>query len=1255
MTATITPSKNTKAAAPPRVAAIERIHLDLDEMVSRLRREIWIGGILLLGTTVMASLLAMLVIDALFQPESAWIRFALWLPLLGSTGAVTRRFLVLPLQQECDRLAMAWTLEQRRPTIEERLTTSLQLTEAQNVQTNSLIEAVAQQAQGSLAGCQGEDLRGQEVLSRTIVAVACFAAFVLSMWVWAPYLIPSLYNVLKPWSGRMLPQWNAIIAPGNTVVGEGNDVRITATARHVTEAVLEVIEHGVIVASHQMATEAESRTAEFTLMGVHHDLQYRVRSGGLYSDNYQIEVHPKPVMESIEVSLTFPEYTQLPPRFINDLSEPIEALQGTRICFDVDTAIPCAESSLSLNGTSIPCGEAAFFEETMLWRQRWELMATAGDLQRGTITLISETGVASDPIPFVVRVLPDLPPSIIIDQPALSEIITTSDRSLQITCHAVDDFGCSELHLITKKNGESPTIKRIPHDPGIEFTSELTFDSSELDLTTGDQLTVWLSITDNRPDEYGGPQTTDSRKIHVQIADEAAPISQQAVQHEARSVLADLTEALDNLKTAEQITSELQQDLGEVADKMAEWPQAAVDTAEKVKRLKDQVLAAEQSLRRLTEQNELAEQPFFQPEIERIQEVTDKEVAEAKKQVGLVPLSDNVPQKQVALTATKESLREAIDKLEKVRADIDERGQQLELAAQLDELALQQDRLARELQEGQNNAPEVQDKQQQIANALQELVDQDLDAQSEQFAKRAEQAAELSEVAAELQQQQEELAHLDQARSNEALNDQLLEMVAREQEQITQEARNLEEQARDNQPPAADAPTQGQEKTKKATEAEQTGKSEPLAEARKQMEAVPEKLRQKELEQAEAEARQASERLQKAAESNPGKAGAEPNAAEKDKAAAREDDLQRLAKQQERVRDAIKAVREDRPEVAVAKLQEQIAERTERLRDKADELLQLPTEDPENQQAVRDAREKLDQAQQDTKAAEQGTKAPVKPSKPERDPMKAGDPMQADDPIQAGDPMKPDGAKPANQQQEQAAKSLQEATQSLDSVCKSCKKCSNCNKPGGSSNTPGSSSKSGSTPSESKEPMESKPNPNGDSSREAKPGESGPPSRKGPQPESQKLAEAADKAHQTARTPSPEGTQQLAEDLNQLADKAAQQADYPNRKSNPNKDASKSQAKSDSSNQSGSQRAGNPSSQPQGVKGNAGAGQSEVAPTPLRGRSTSNWTQSRRKLKSNILDDQADKIPEEFRGVVKDYFEELSRLESRQDRTEAQK
>ena len=1331
MTATINPSRNASVASPPTTTAIDRIHADLDKMVSRLRTEIWLGGILAVGTATLVSFVALLVIDATFQPESAWLRVSLWIPTIGVIGIVTRHFLTMPLRQKCDRLAMAWNLEQMQPAIEERLTTSLQLTNTSNQKTSSIIEAVAEQAHGSLAGCKDEELRGQEVFTRTIVAGACIAAFVLSMWIWAPWLIPSLKNVLNPWNLRALPHLNATIIPGNAHVAEGGDVQVSATANHLPNAVLEIIENDMVAVSHQMATNGG--TTEFTLTALKSDRQYRVRSGGLYSDSYQIVVDPKPIIKSSHANLTFPTYTQLPPQVIHDLAEPIEVIHGTRIQIevDVDSTVSAAEASLSFNGTSYTCEEAERFAETGLWRHRWELAATAGESQRGTITMVSEAGVSSDPFPFEIRILPDLPPSIVIDQPALSDVIAKPDQSIHVAYHSVDDFGFSKLQLTTQRNSEPPSHKELPHAFQLEFGGELTVDLNALELAVGDQLTFWLSISDNRPDEFGGPQLIDSRKIRLQIADDSIPVGQQDVRNETQSVINDLTEALDQLQVAAKITYEFQADLGDTDDK-AHQPN---DVVEKATQLQNRINDAEQALRRLSEQGELATQRVFQLEIERIQKVTNKEIAEAKKQAGLVPLSDDQPQQQEAIAATKESLSDAIEELEKVREDIDQRGPQLELAAQLDELARQQERITQDQKAGQGADADAQKQQQQIADALQEVVQQDLDARSEQFAQRAEEAAKLTEAAAELQQQQESLALLDQARSKEELDEQLLDMIAREQEQIASETRILEEQQRNLPSNAADAT--------EAAEADQAKIPTALAEAPQQMEAVPEKLRQKDLRQAEAQAQQAGERLQKEAKFIPKKAAAQPNENDEDDAQPKEGDLERLAKQQERVREAIQAVREDRPEEAVAKLQEQIADRTERFRDKADEMLQRPTDDPENQQAVREAREKLAQAEQETKAAEQLAKrqqqragdpknpgeqqqqagapkkqgeqqqqtgAPEKsgeqqqqagdpkkqdeqqqqagdpkklgeqqqqagaPKKPGERQQQAGDPKKQDDQQQqAGDPKKPgeqqqqagDPEKQAAEQQKQAAKSLQEATQSLEKVCKSCKKCSNCNKPGGSSSSSGGSSDGGgvsSKPGDSKpgdsKPGDSKP---GDSKPvdskpvDSKPGgtsgEAGSPSLKQQQPDSKQLAATTDKAHQAARNPSPHQTQELAQELNQLADAAAERAGYPNRSSKPQGGQSKSPNSSDSNQQAGDPQPGK-TSKPQGVQGNAGAGQSEVAPTELRGRSTSNWTQSRRKLKNNVLDDQDSNIPEEFRSVVKNYFEELSRLESRQNNTE---
>lgn len=1239
MAATLNPPANSIEPTPRHGAAIEHVHRDLDALVSRLRREILLGGAMAVMSAAFSSLLAMLVVDAVMQPDSTWVRLALWAPAIGIVSLVTRRYLLRPLRTDCGRFPVAWSLEQKRPEIEERLTTSLQLAEASNARNRLLIEAVAEQARGSIAGCQEKDLKVGEWWRSISVAGACFTVFVLSIWTWSPYLIPALRNVLNPWNTRVHPHLNATIDPGSTHVGEGADLLVTATGGQLNHAVLEVIENDFVLASHPMAVEEMGKTARFLLTGLTSDRKYRVRAGGLFSDEYDITIDSKPVIEKVEVSLAFPDYTQLDAVTLDDLSEPFEVIQGTQIRLNADATLRGAETSLVLNGLSNPCVEIVAAEQPDLWRHRWEFAAAEVGEQQGIVALASDAGVESDPFPLEMRVIPDLAPAINIDQPAIPEATITPAQKVAVAFHAFDDFGIGAIQLITQKNADPPIVQQLSIEAGSEIVGETIVDSKEMDLTVGDQLHVWLNVTDNRPDAFGGAQSTDSRKIHILIRDEAASVGEQVVRHEEQQLLAGLAEALNGLEAAEQTASEIQADLDNGKIAQAGGSEAS-DTLQKSKQLQERIKRAERGLRRLSEQSEQDGNRLLQPEIERIEEVANREVADAKKQAGLIPLSDDSNQQLEAAMEARQSLSEAINRLEEIREDVEERAERLQLAARLDELAQQQEQLARELnnaaEEGQQaqqqkkQREQQKQQQEQVANALQEIVEQDLDRKSEQFARRAEEAAKLTEAAAALQEQQQALAELEQARSPQELKDQLLNLIAKQQDQVADDARSVQPQSREAPTKADDEQKPAKPNKNDAADVKEKKTAKALDEARKQMEAASEKLRQRNLEQAESAAHDAGQNLQSAQSSMP--ESEESKNRSRDSANRSEtSELEGLAKQQERVRDAIKAVREERSDEAIEKLQEQIAERTEQLRDKADALLQLPTEDQENRRIVQEARKKVEQARRETRASEEVAKD-----------------RRTDSSV----------PKQASEQKMQAAKSLQEATQSLEMVCKSCQKCSNCSRPGESIASSSGSGGSTNHDGNASEPNPSEPKRDGDQpqapKRGSKSGESGKASPRAQQPDSQKLAETADKAHQAARSPSPNGARELARDLNQLAVEAAKQAGYPKRNSNPDDVKSGAPNPTGSSQQAGMSSQGNPS-QPAGAMGKDAANQTGVASTQLRGRSTSNWTQSRRMLQGNVLDNENSKIPEEFRGVVRDYFEELSRLEPHPGAEEVQK
>ena len=143
------------------------------------------------------------------------------------------------------------------------------------------------------------------------------------------------------------------------------------------------------------------------------------------------------------------------------------------------------------------------------------------------------------------------------------------------------------------------------------------------------------------------------------------------------------------------------------------------------------------------------------------------------------------------------------------------------------------------------------------------------------------------------------------------------------------------------------------------------------------------------------------------------------------------------------------------------------------------------------------------------------------------------------------------------------------------------------------------------------------------------------------------MAKAGEDAKQAAQSSSKKKAAQQAEkaakELNELADKAAEDSGYSLRKQEGAPEENGEQRGNESKpGQDGS--TGKPSTKQQGV--GKGAGDSKLEGQKLRGGSSSNWTRSRRKLGGGVLDDREGNVPEQYRGVVERYFEELSRQQA---------
>lgn len=299
------------------------------------------------------------------------------------------------------------------------------------------------------------------------------------------------------------------------------------------------------------------------------------------------------------------------------------------------------------------------------------------------------------------------------------------------------------------------------------------------------------------------------------------------------------------------------------------------------------------------------------------------------------------------------------------------------------------------------------------------------------------------------------------------------------------------------------------------------------------------------------------------------------------------------------------------------------------------------------------------------------------------------------------------GQQGAKQAQKQTAQSLREASKSLQQVCQQCRQCKECQNPSGGDSSGAGKSKNGDASKTNKQATESSKNQSSDKQNEGQqrkpktgngkdgqktsdkgaqsskpdnqpgtakkdsPGEkNGAKSPANEQDSAEKsLAKAADKSNEASKSQTDkqasESAEQAAKELNKAADQAAQKSGYKLRNAgqcngqceNPgNSPGQSSNGKQPGESQKKSDKPSNgskPGSSPKGVE-NKGSNP-ELDGATLRGGSSSNWTRGRKQQKGGVLDDRSGNVPEEYRGLVEDYFKELARRGKDNDKSKTDK
>jgi hypothetical protein len=548
------------------------------------RRKLAEGLLLTLAGLLVLAVVAAL-IDNLFQPGK-FVRALLFIGLLTGTAVLAFRRVVRYLLEERRDDFFAALVEEKHPTLRNRLINALQLGRGnQDGHSQVLIEKVV----GDAADATAEMELGKSIDPRPLRrALGLFAAAAVVVAVYAGVVPERFANGLKrvmmPFSD--IPAYTRThipdVKPGNTRVPEGDSFVVEATVAGVVpgSATLHRKLDGRWQEVPMQPDPARPDTFRVELRAVTESFPYHVTAGDGTSKSYMIDVVQRPQVKAITLTYAYPGYTELAPRTIDTADGPVAAVAGTTVTVEVKTSKPLKWAKLVLKegkGQNLlspeesgPVVRLSRGNDESTWTGTFVLSTAGAKLPNDIvhpvvegpdsyqIQLMDTEGYANaDPLWRTIHVARDQPPAIAILKPTKDQVPVRPADKLELAVQARDDFGVADVKLLyrfpddrqPRELAAFPLAGAAQTEPA---PNVFTWELSALKLKGGELIQYWAVAADRNT--VTGPGRGESRK-HVLIVVGKDPLSERL--KEALGNYAAVLEELIRLQTENRTKTEL--------------------------------------------------------------------------------------------------------------------------------------------------------------------------------------------------------------------------------------------------------------------------------------------------------------------------------------------------------------------------------------------------------------------------------------------------------------------------------------------------------------------------------------------------------------------------------------------------------------------------------------------------------------------------------------------------------------------------
>lgn len=365
--------------------------------------------------------------------------------------------------------------------------------------------------------------------------------------------------------------------------------------------------------------QLNTTTFAYEIENVQQSMNFLFEAGAYQSDNFAVQVVPKPNLQSINVSLQYPAYLKRSPETIENVGD-LQVPEGTRIQWNIKTK---NTSSLFFKiGEALKSADAS--------DNSYKVNHTAKISSLYHISPFNENGLASDTLHYRLDVLIDAFPRIAMQ----SAIDSTTKSNIYFDVSIADDYGLTALYFCYIIENEA-AVNRIPIPIQKNQNNQVAYYNWELsNLPRGKNFNYYFEVYDN--DGVNGPKKSSTEIKLYQLPSEKA-LEKERIEN-VEKMLAKLEE---NRRKSE----ELQKEAKKITEKLLDQKTLRFEEKKQIQDLIKKQQSIEQSM------EEIKEDLKKQNDLEDAYKNMDASIMEKRKQ--LEELFENVLDEK-----TKELMRE---------------------------------------------------------------------------------------------------------------------------------------------------------------------------------------------------------------------------------------------------------------------------------------------------------------------------------------------------------------------------------------------------------------------------------------------------------------------------------------------------------------------------------------------------------------------------------------------------------------------